>query len=355
MNPNVSIIIPVYNVEKHIVKCIESVMSQTIDHSIVECIIVNDCTPDNSMDIIGELTRDYQTNNGKMSFRIINHTENKGVSTSRNDGIDAATGDFVFFIDSDDYLYPECLQTLFEAHLKYSNADLIIGNAYNEILNTNEFDISKDRVVNNLNYLFQGTLAHYTVWNMLIRRDMLNKYDLRFKNNVSVSEDDLFNFQLQSMANQAVVISDITYFYKKNGNGQTMNFKYAKVVETLKGYISILSIYEQDLQGKCYVGKSFYVFNLANRALDFLNNARISIPDVEEQERILMQIIRKILIKHIVNIRPILFLMTLLLTKPFEWLIKMRLYRRYFNKICMIFWIPSMMRDYLSIQHKSEN
>ena len=191
MNPNVSIIIPVYNVEKHIVKCIESVMSQTIDHSIVECIIVNDCTPDNSMDIIGELTRDYQTNNGKMSFRIINHTENKGVSTSRNDGIDAATGDFVFFIDSDDYLYPECLQTLYEAHIKYSNADLIIGNAYNEILNTNVFDISKDRVVNNLNYLFQGTLAHYTVWNMLIRRDMLNKYDLRFKSNLSATEDDL--------------------------------------------------------------------------------------------------------------------------------------------------------------------
>ena len=57
----------------------------------------------------------------------------------------------------------------------------------------------------------------------------------------------------------------------------------------------------------------------------------------------------------IVNVRPILFLMTLLLTKPFEWLIKMRLYRRYFDKFCMVFWIPSMMRDYLSIQHKSEN
>ena len=155
------------------------------------------------------------------------------------------------------------------------------------------------------------------------------------------------------MANHAVVISDISYFYRKNVNEQTMNYKYVKARGTLKGYISILSVYEKDLQGTCYVGKSFYAFNLANRALDFLNNARTSLPDVEEQERLLRQIIRKIIIKHIVNVRPILFFMTLLLTKPFEWIIKMRLYRRYFDKICMVFWIPSMMRDYLLIKHKS--
>lgn len=353
MNPIVSIIIPVYNVEKYIGECIESLMNQTIDHSIVECIIVNDSTPDNSMDILLQLIKEYQTEEGKMSFKIINHTHNQGISTSRNDGIAAATGDFVFFIDSDDYLYPDCLKFLYEAHLNHPNTDLIIGNSYNETLNTNEFDISKERVVNNLNYLFEGSLAHYAVWNMLIRRDILIKYNIKFKTDVCVSEDDLFNSYLYSLVNEAVVLFQTTYFYRKNIKGQSLNSKYANASNTLKGYISIFSIYEKELQGKCYVGKSFFAFNLANRALDFLRNVRTAIPDVESQERRLRQIIRKILRKHIRNVHPVLFLMTLLVTNPLEWVMKMRFYRRYFDKITMVFWIPSMIRDNLSIKHKS--
>ena len=341
----VSIIIPIYNVEKYVAECLNSVISQTYDHSKIECIIVNDCTTDDSMDIIDRIIKKYQSDNGKMSFNVINHERNMGISVSRNDGIDTAKGEYVFFIDSDDYLYPDCLKSLYDAHLMHKDAELIIGNAYNEMLTSKQFDINNIKVINNLNYLFEGSLAHYTIWNMLIKRNVLNKHNIKFKTDVNVSEDDLFNFHLYSLVNKAIIIPQITYFYRKNNKGQTLNSKFENAQNTFTGYISILKIYENELQGRCYVGKSFFAFNLATRAIDFLNKVRNEVPEVELQERPLRQIINKIQKKHIRNCRPILYLMTLLATKPFEGIMRIRFYRRYFNRITMLFWKPSVLMD----------
>ena len=96
---DVSIIIPIYNVEKYVAECINSVISQTYDHSKIECIIVDDCTPDNSMVIVNEIIRKY---NGEMTFVICRHEHNQGVSAVRNTGIEVATGEYIYFIDSDD-------------------------------------------------------------------------------------------------------------------------------------------------------------------------------------------------------------------------------------------------------------
>lgn len=345
MNPMISIIIPVFNVEQYIEQCLESIVSQTIDHSIIECIIVNDCTPDNSMDLVNQQVKKCQTKSDKITYKVINHNYNMGVSTSRNDGLEAAKGEFVFFVDADDYLYPDCLKTLYNAHLKYKNSDLIIGNAYNESLDSLTFKIKECKVLKNMNYLYEGNIANYTIWNKLIRRNILQKNVIKFKSDVSISEDDLFNFQLHSAINEAVILPQKTYFYRKNEMGQTIKYKYANASNTLNGYITILSIYEKELKGKCYLGKSFFSFNLSSRAIDFLNNNKNNISDVKSLERQLRMIIRGILKKHIINIRPILFLMTILATKPFEWVMRMSFYRRYFNKISMLFWKPAMMMD----------
>ena len=97
----VSIIIPVYNVSLYIERCIKSVMSQTYQD--IECILVNDATPDDSIAIAERLIADY---NGTIQFRILNHEHNKGQSTARNTGIDASTGDYLYFLDSDDEITP---------------------------------------------------------------------------------------------------------------------------------------------------------------------------------------------------------------------------------------------------------
>ena len=98
----VSIIIPVYNVSAYIERCVKSVMKQTYSGDI-ECILVNDATPDDSIDIAKRLIADY---NGPIQFRILNHEHNKGFSATRNTGIDAATGDYLYFFDSDDEITP---------------------------------------------------------------------------------------------------------------------------------------------------------------------------------------------------------------------------------------------------------
>ncbi|MDO5130378.1 MAG: glycosyltransferase family 2 protein, partial [Prevotellaceae bacterium] len=81
---DISIIIPIYNVEKYVAECINSVISQTYDHSKIECIIVDDCTPDHSMDIVNEIIGKYD---GEMTLNIIRHEQNQGLSAARNTGI----------------------------------------------------------------------------------------------------------------------------------------------------------------------------------------------------------------------------------------------------------------------------
>jgi len=96
----ISIIIPVYNVENYIWKCLDSVIAQKCDGFNIECILVDDCTPDNSMVIVEDVVNNYH---GKdVNFVILHHEVNKGMSIARNTGIDASTGDYVCFLDSDD-------------------------------------------------------------------------------------------------------------------------------------------------------------------------------------------------------------------------------------------------------------
>ena len=133
---DVSIIIPIYNVEKYVAECLNSVISQTYDHSKIECIIVNDCTTDDSMDIVYEIIKKYD---GGMSFIICRHEHNEGVSAARNTGIEVAKGNYIFFIDSDDYIYPNSLELLLNASKIYGYSDMVVGNFYYEFLKKNNY------------------------------------------------------------------------------------------------------------------------------------------------------------------------------------------------------------------------
>ena len=98
-NIKISILVPFFKVEKYVGKCVESLFTQTYQN--IEYIFVNDASPDNSMEIINECIKKY----GKQEqCKIIVHEQNKGISTSRNDCLDNATGDYFLFIDSDDYI-----------------------------------------------------------------------------------------------------------------------------------------------------------------------------------------------------------------------------------------------------------
>ena len=108
-----SIIVPFFNVEKYIKECIHSLYSQDIPSDNYEVILVNDCSPDNSREIVVELQKEYPT------LTLIDHDKNKKLGGARNSGLKVAKGDYIWFVDSDDFLKPNILNNLLE--ISYQN------------------------------------------------------------------------------------------------------------------------------------------------------------------------------------------------------------------------------------------
>jgi glycosyltransferase involved in cell wall biosynthesis len=119
----VSIIIPVYNVEAYIARCFNSVSTQT--YFDIECIFVDDCSPDNCNSLIREMIDTYE---GPISFILITHEQNMGLSGARNTGIRAASGEYIFYLDSDDQITPNAILTLITLAKKYPGVNMVQGN-----------------------------------------------------------------------------------------------------------------------------------------------------------------------------------------------------------------------------------
>ena len=117
----VSIIIPVYNVASFIIQCLDSVRSQSYTN--LEVILVDDCGTDNSMAVVQE----YLKHHSFTEVKILHHTHNRGLSAARNTGLEAATGEYVFFLDSDDELTDDCISVMAEPIEKFYH-DFVIAN-----------------------------------------------------------------------------------------------------------------------------------------------------------------------------------------------------------------------------------
>ena len=123
-NPKVSVIVPIYNVEKYIERCARSLFEQTLDS--IEYIFVNDCTPDNSMVILNQVIADYP--NRKDWIKIINRSENKGLPQARKLGIEAATGEYIIHCDSDDWVDTDMYRAMY-THAVDTNSDMVCCNS----------------------------------------------------------------------------------------------------------------------------------------------------------------------------------------------------------------------------------
>lgn len=224
---SVTIGIPVYNAEKYIERCLDSVLDQTFDN--YEVLIVDDCGIDDSMKLIEEITNNRI--NGK-KIRIVRHEKNKGVAEARNMIIDEAAGKYLFFMDSDDRISKDAISILFDK-AENTNAETVWGSFVNV-----EFDTEKEfPSVNGLGRypdmeLFgQDCLAAYgcldikehlqqSIWNILYRTDFIRKNHLRFKQHGSF-DDGIFQAEMQPLINRAVLMSNVTYYYYHRPNSLT--------------------------------------------------------------------------------------------------------------------------------------
>lgn len=222
----ISIIVPIYNSEKYLRKCIDSILKQT--YKDFELILVNDGSSDNSL-VICKGYNDHR-------IRIIS-TENSGVSNARNMGIDIAQGEYIAFVDSDDSLPENALLKLHKTMIEH-NCDMVLG-SYCLVYGNN--CVPHSQRLKPGAYLFRnlhnimiddGTLSGFligSVWGTLYRTKIIRQHNILFNRNIKNNEDGLFNFEYALHAQTLFVIKDNVYYYHQYKNSSRSREKTSQV------------------------------------------------------------------------------------------------------------------------------
>lgn len=240
---NISVVIPVYNVAAYIKDCMNSVLQQTMTEG-VECILVDDCGPDNSMEIVEDIAANYQ---GNIKINIIHHDKNKGVGGARNTGLKAAQGEYVFFMDSDDNITSDCLESLWNVALKYPKAELVHGVEFADNQQQNEdfhLCINKYHLPEyseDVNFVRrESILNHYAIhaFNCLIKKDFLVKNEFYFIEGV-VFEDFPWMMDVSQKVTAVALLAKDTYYYRQHGSSimGTLNPKWIQCVANNSDYM----------------------------------------------------------------------------------------------------------------------
>lgn len=249
--PFVSLIIPLYNAEKYIRRCLDSAMQQTF--SDMEIIVVNDGSEDSSL----EICREYEKLDSR--FRVIDK-ENTGVSDSRNRAIDLAQGEYLQFLDSDDWLAPDATESLVYAAKKY-DCDLVIADFYrvDGAVFTEKQHIRERGLLTReqyAEYMMQEPADFYygVLWNKLYRHSIIKDYQIRMNLELRWCEDFLFNLSYIRHAKRFTAIQTPIYYYmKRKGSIVSSDWKKANAVllkfQLLKEYKALyqsMNLYEEN-------------------------------------------------------------------------------------------------------------
>ena len=215
--PKVSVIVPVYRAEKYINRCIESVLSQTLSEW--ELILVDDCGGDNSMNIV----RKYVEQDGRIKY--IESDKNHGPMIARETGYLASSGDYITFLDSDDTLPKNSLET-FYLNAVQSNADITVGEAFVVETNGNKV-LHRDGLVHGIfdkatliPFLVDGSFPH-NLWGKLFRAELLRGKILKNYDGCTNGEDGLLFYQILENVEVVSVIGDEVYDYWMNEDSST--------------------------------------------------------------------------------------------------------------------------------------
>ena len=246
----ISVIIPIYNAEKYITDCLDSVINQTYKN--LEIILINDGSKDNS----GKICDEY----AQIDTRItVVHNENKGVSYSRNYGIKISTGEYILFIDSDDRIKTNYIYELINAN-KDNQYDLVICNMKNIYINSNNIieenvSIETEKLSNILknDYVYLQELLPYPFLK-LYKAEIIKKNNIYFPEHICAGEDQIFNFQYYRFVKSYKFINKVLHYYfhrDNNSLSQIYNEKTLKMslekLEKEKNFFELLGIKDKEI------------------------------------------------------------------------------------------------------------
>ena len=225
----ISVIVPIYNVQNYIEKCLKSISNQTYKN--IEIILVNDASTDNSLKICKKIQEQ------DARIKIIDLKINKGVSNARNVGLENAIGKYICFIDSDDYIEKDMIENMVK-NIEKTDSDISICNFKKNIKEKNNSNYletyNKEELLKKImgRKFFQGF-----VWNKLYKRDIIEKYGLNFKEDIFICEDLLFNCEYISKINKGVFDGKKLYNYvQRKDSAYNGEFK--------ESWMSILKAYK---------------------------------------------------------------------------------------------------------------
>lgn len=220
MMMRISIVIPVYNVEPFIADCLQSVMRQTFSGPL-ECVLVDDCGTDKSIEVVEKLIAKYE---GPIEFKILHHEHNRGLSAARNTGMIAAEGDYLYFLDSDDWISDDCIEKLIQP-LQQNEFDIVVGDyktvgelPYHLELSLPEGSYKEKGITNT----FCNEGVYVMAWNKLYRKEFMVENRLTFEEG-KIHEDEILAFDLSCIEKSFYVVRSVTYFYRIRENSIATN------------------------------------------------------------------------------------------------------------------------------------
>ena len=240
MSYELSVIIPVYNVEKYIGQCLDSVVNQSLGIENIEVIVVNDATPDNSMSIVKKYSDKYP------SIKVVNNESNQGLGRSRNIGLSNVTSDFVTFLDSDDFIslntFEDSINKLkdFNCDLLIYNWEVFTGEGHCEAQNIHNQNTSENKILEDISE-FPEIFLLTSACNKIYHKSLF-KY-LNYEK--GLYEDNIVTSLVLLNSNRIFLSKDSTYFYRKNSSSITESVGLDNVLDLSKSIKLLFNLQDE--------------------------------------------------------------------------------------------------------------
>ena len=209
--PVISVIVPFYNAEIYLEECIIGLLTQTQND--LEFIFVDDCSTDSGLVVLYKVLNIFQER--RTSVKIIKHTRNMGVATARNTGLHAARGKYIAWVDADDWIESNMLESMFE-EAERTNADILWTDFYNKYENTEDYIIQECKCtsLDIIKSLLDGYMIG-ALWNKLIKRSLFIDFNIRFPDGLNMCEDLRVSIELFYYALKVTYLPNAFYKYNK--------------------------------------------------------------------------------------------------------------------------------------------
>ena len=260
----VSILVPVYGVEKYIERCARSIFEQTYHN--LDIVFIDDCTPDKSIEILKRVLDDYPER--KEQTRIIRHEQNRGLSAARNTAVAAATGTFLTHVDSDDWLERDAVEEMVKKQVE-TGAEIVTGQCIRHNPNS-WFYLSRPALKNHNDFVLdmESASINHSIWGRLIRKTLFDNNNVKAAIDINIGEDLLFMSKLAYFSKKNVWTKSLVYHYNfERTSSYTQSADLIKQVniqvENVKAYISLR---------KFFIDKEQIFFQKANEELTTIFN-----------------------------------------------------------------------------------